>query len=123
VTVTVDPDTVGGRLRAARKRAGLTQEQLAAAVGASQSTVCKWEQNLYGLEVTELIALADALGIHPAELLPGAAAAFIVIHGGPTGIGWSDVDRDRAEEYARNTGSVVCSLPIVADYRTKEGTP
>lgn len=121
MTATVDPDTVGGRLRAARRRSGLSQEQLAAEVGASQSHISMWEQGRHRMEVNELLALAAALGIHPAELLPGAAAAFIVIHGGPTGIGWSDVDRDRAEEYARNTRSVVCSLPIVADYRTEEG--
>lgn len=32
-------------------------------------------------------------------------------------IGWATIDRERAHEYARNTGSVVVQVPIVADYR------
>lgn len=46
-------------------------------------------------------------------------AAYLVIdpHGG---IGWSGLDRARAHEYARNTGSVVVELPAAADYRTEE---
>lgn len=44
--------------------------------------------------------------------------AYLVIHSSG-GIGLADLDPDRAHEYARNTGSVVISAPIVADYRTQ----
>lgn len=35
-------------------------------------------------------------------------------------IGWVDTNRDRADEYARNTGGVLVALPVLADYRTNE---
>jgi hypothetical protein len=46
--------------------------------------------------------------------------AYLVIHAGG-GIGLADPNPDRAHEYARNTGSVVVSAPIAADYRTPGG--
>lgn len=36
------------------------------------------------------------------------------------GIGWAGLDRSRAHEHARNTGSVVVALPVIADYRSPE---
>lgn len=45
--------------------------------------------------------------------------AYLVID--PTGLmqAQATVDPLRAHEYARNTGSVVVELPIIADYRAK----
>lgn len=37
--------------------------------------------------------------------------------GGRSAIGWAGTDRNRAHDYARNTGGVVARLPVVGDYR------
>jgi Zn-dependent peptidase ImmA (M78 family)/DNA-binding XRE family transcriptional regulator len=61
---------VGERLRQRRQAAGMTQAQLAAAVGHKQAAVSLWEngKRLPGLD--ELIDLADALEISTIELIP-----------------------------------------------------
>lgn len=48
------------------------------------------------------------------------AHAYLVVYGDGPGIGWAGLDEQRAHEYARNTGSVVVSLPVIADYRPEE---
>lgn len=60
----MDKKIIGERLRIARKAAGLTQEQLAAAVGYShKSAINKIELGLSGIPSIKLQAIADALGI------------------------------------------------------------
>jgi transcriptional regulator with XRE-family HTH domain len=65
---------VGALLRAARERAGLTQEALGAAAGITQAAVSRWESGERELGVTDLLAAASALGCSPASLLPVTAA-------------------------------------------------
>jgi transcriptional regulator with XRE-family HTH domain len=50
-------------LREARRQAGLTQVQLAARLGESQSTVSKCERGERRIDVVELLRFCDALGI------------------------------------------------------------
>ena len=59
----------GERLRALRKKAGLTQEQLARAVNVSLKTVQRWEFNKRQPRMEEIKALAIALGVSEADLL------------------------------------------------------
>lgn len=60
----------GEAIRRARKQAGLTQEELAKAVGyANQSSVSHWERGTFPLKVPDAIAIARACGVDPAELL------------------------------------------------------
>lgn len=47
----------------ARKRAGLTQKQLAQKSGVTASTLSNWELGLRAPMLPPLIAVADALGI------------------------------------------------------------
>lgn len=49
------------------------------------------------------------------------AHAYLVIYSDGPGLGWAGLDRDRAHEHARNTGSVVVKLPVIADYRKTRG--
>lgn len=52
-----------------RKKAGLTQRQLADAVGVTESTIRNWENDRNGIDWFERIAkLCDALQCVPAEL-------------------------------------------------------
>lgn len=55
-----------------RKRAGLSQEELAEQVGVSRQAVSKWELGEATPEVEKLVALARTFGVTTDELLSGA---------------------------------------------------
>lgn len=59
-------------LRSARARAGLTQQQVAAAVGAYASFVSKVESGERRVDVVELAVLCRAYGLTVGELLKAA---------------------------------------------------
>ncbi len=63
------PDNFGNRLRALRKKAGLTQEQLAEAIGVHLNSVSLWENGEYTPKTQSIKALAKALGVSEADLL------------------------------------------------------
>jgi transcriptional regulator with XRE-family HTH domain len=64
--------TIGQRLRRARLRAALTQEQLAAKSGVPNVTISRIENDRYGPPRPRTVRrLADALGINPGWLLFG----------------------------------------------------
>lgn len=54
---------------AARKEAGLTQTQLARAVGKPQPVISNMERGIRRMDVIEYCAIARALGREPHELL------------------------------------------------------
>ncbi len=68
------PATIGQRILALRRAAGMSQEALAAAVGVSRQALGKWEadQSLPGLD--NLLTLAEALHTSCDELLTGHPA-------------------------------------------------
>lgn len=57
------PETVGARIRAARRMAGLTAKALARAVGCDRETLAKWEQNLRDPGPEHAARLAAILGL------------------------------------------------------------
>lgn len=61
---------VGIRVRAARERAGMTQEALAGKLGITQTAVSYWEAGKRDIGVADLERIAAALGIRAASLLP-----------------------------------------------------
>lgn len=63
------PDNFGNRLRALRKKSGLTQEQLAEAIGVNPITISWWENDKYLPKTQSIKALAKALGVSEADLL------------------------------------------------------
>jgi transcriptional regulator with XRE-family HTH domain len=65
---------MGARIRDARKARGLTQEQLAAAVGVTRSAVAQWETDRSGQVSGNLSRIAAALGVGVEHLLMGNAA-------------------------------------------------
>lgn len=72
-----------------RKAAGLTQKELAEAVGASQQSVAFWEKNARPPRADTLIKIAAALGVHADEVLGEGrqeATARQLPHHGPAGI-------------------------------------
>ena len=56
-------------LAAARKKAGLTQAEVAERLGRHQSFVAKYEGGERRLDVIEFIHVAQAIGADPARLL------------------------------------------------------
>lgn len=60
---------MGEKIRQARENAGLTQKQLAEALGLDQSAVSNWETGKSEPVINNLRRLADILGCQPADLL------------------------------------------------------
>ncbi|MEU8960518.1 helix-turn-helix transcriptional regulator [Streptomyces sp. NPDC048491] len=58
----------GRRLRALRTRAGLTQTAVAAAAGMDRSFYAEVEAAVHSVSVDRIPALAQALGVKPADL-------------------------------------------------------
>ena len=63
------PDYFGARLKALRKKAGLTQEELADVLGISYMTVRRWEAGKASPRVEDIPSIAQALGVPEADLL------------------------------------------------------
>ena len=62
-------ETLGERIRKLRKKARLTQEQLAEAVDVHLNTVSRWENGELIPKTLKLKAIAAALGVTEADLL------------------------------------------------------
>lgn len=60
---------LGSRIAALRERAGLSQQQLADALGINQQMVAYWERRAATLRPEQLASLADALKVSVDELL------------------------------------------------------
>lgn len=67
-------NSIGTRIAEARKRKGLTQDQLAEAMGVSPQAVSKWENDISCPDITLLPQLADYFGISVDDLLRGQTA-------------------------------------------------
>ena len=57
------------QLVAARKKAGITQQQLADRIGRPQSFVAKYENGERRLDVVEFLEIADLIGVDPHVIL------------------------------------------------------
>ena len=63
------------KIKALRMERGLSQKELAAAIGVSDKTVSKWECGRGGISLKVALELAEALGAHIDDLLPVGAVA------------------------------------------------
>ena len=70
-------ESLGVRLQRLRKGRGLTQSQIAAALGVSKPTVWAWEQGRARPVDDRIEALAQVLGVSAAELLSGVNASAL----------------------------------------------
>lgn len=62
---------LGQRIRGARERAGVRQDQLARAVGLSRTSITNIERGRQGVQAYLLARIAEVLGRPTADLLPG----------------------------------------------------
>lgn len=76
---------IGGRIRAARERQGLTQAALAARVGVSRSAVAQWETGRSGQVGSNLAQIAAVLEVGVEHLLLGSGAAAVAEE-----LGWAE---------------------------------
>jgi transcriptional regulator with XRE-family HTH domain len=63
LTIMTTPEQIGIRIREARREQGLTQEQLAHAVGVSRSAVAQWETGRAGQITGNLARIAQVLSV------------------------------------------------------------
>ena len=61
---------LGQRIREARERAGVKQEQLAQAVGLSRTSITNIERGRQGVQAFLLARIAESLGCQAADLFP-----------------------------------------------------
>ncbi|UPT61465.1 MAG: helix-turn-helix domain-containing protein [Hyphomonadaceae bacterium JAD_PAG50586_4] len=66
---------LGARIRARRGEIGMSQEQLAGAIGVSFQQVQKYEKGINRVAASTLVDICDALDLAPAGLLPPSAGA------------------------------------------------
>ena len=59
---------MGEKIRALREAKGLSQKELAEALGVDPSSVCYWESGKNEPTIFNLRRLADILGVTPGEL-------------------------------------------------------
>lgn len=62
--------TVASRVREARKRAKLSQDDLAKAIGSGQSYIFQIEKGTANITLKTLVRLAAAMSLDPSDLLP-----------------------------------------------------
>lgn len=60
---------IGERLRTIRRERGMTQSELAEAIGTHFTSISQIERGLRGLTIQQLVKLARALGVSPNEVL------------------------------------------------------
>jgi transcriptional regulator with XRE-family HTH domain len=63
---------IGARIRSARQEQGLTQDELAQAIGVSRSAVAQWETGRAGQVMANLTRVATALDVGVEHLMVGA---------------------------------------------------
>lgn len=61
--------TTGQLIKAARRKAGMTQEELGKKIGVSGSSMAQWENDLRNPKLDTLQRIASALGVPVQELI------------------------------------------------------
>lgn len=71
----METETIGSRIRAARKEMGYSQEELAALLYMKKTTICKYEKDLHDIPSSVIVQLARILHTSPNYLLLGEGKA------------------------------------------------
>ena len=67
--------TVGERIKAARKKAGMTQKELADKLGIPYQGISQYERGIRNPKIATVKKIAEALQVSPSELIPGEILA------------------------------------------------
>lgn len=63
---------VGRNVRALRRSSGLSQKQVAEAIGVTMQQFQKYETAVNRISVSRMLLIADVLNVHPSEIICGA---------------------------------------------------
>lgn len=126
VRLNINMDTLAERLKFARKKRGLTQEQLSDAAGVAQSDISKLERG-DSQKTTSLIRLAKALGCNPEWLDTGDGDSWLDAPDHQSNLWGAPIDLDNNPEYPA-IRRVRFKLSAGAsgygvEYREDEGSP
>jgi transcriptional regulator with XRE-family HTH domain len=91
----MDASRFAARLKELREAAGLTQMQLADAAGLSQRAVSHWEQGLREPAWSNVVAMAEALGVDCRAFLKEPASTPAPKRGRPAKAKTADHDSER----------------------------
>jgi transcriptional regulator with XRE-family HTH domain len=94
----------GARVKSERDAVGMTQEELATAVGLSRSSIANIERGTQAVSLDALYRIASALDRDPAELLPSREEAGLVL----------DVDPDLVRGFENS--------PAISDWLSRVAT-
>jgi len=67
----MNSETTGQRLRRFRKKAGLSQRELATRMGVTTGAISQWELDLVNVLGKHLVKVASILGVSPGDILSG----------------------------------------------------
>lgn len=106
-------DTLGGRLAAARRLAGLDQLEIGNYVGASRPTVSKWERGITEPTVSQLMLWAQMTNQSVEAILDGLVVNSETPAASATGVSILSQHSVRHEGFEPPT---FCSVAIDAEY-------
>ncbi len=104
--------TLGSRIRSAREALGMTQVDLANALGKNQVTISNWETDRHIPRMADVEAAARVLGTTAAHLLAGPAQAG---HSAPLTIAVVPVVKDLLADEPFGAQNVVGYVPFPPD--------
>lgn len=122
-----DGEHLGARVAAARREAGLTQEECASRIGMDRSALAKIETDRRGVSATELVRLAEALDMRVEWFFEDAPQAVLSRrHSGEPGAPSPTIDRfverlAREVEFLERIGGIeLAAIPEMAFPETAE---
>ena len=115
--------SVGERVAEARTEAGLTQAQLAAAVGMARSALAKIETGLRGVSAVELVAIARELRRRVEWFVDPGPPSIVSYRASRSGLATQAID-EALDRIARDVEFVVGELPeLVGGQPDQQPTP
>ena len=102
----MNENTIGKRIQTLRKERGMTQKQLADAVGVTPQAVSKWETDESCPDITALPLLASTLGVSVDMLLSGADSASVPVYSGVVTDADEPAKKDKPYIFEYNAGKI-----------------
>ncbi|WP_431974943.1 helix-turn-helix domain-containing protein [Micromonospora haikouensis] len=106
--------SIGGRVAEARAESGLTQAQLAAAVGMARSSLAKIETGARGVTALELVAIARELRRRVEWFVEPGPPSIVSYRASRSGVATQVID-DELDRLARDVEFVVAEVPELVD--------
>ena len=106
----MNENTIGKRIQTLRKERGMTQKQLADAVGVTPQAVSKWETDESCPDITALPLLASTLGVSVDALLSGTDSSSGPVLSGTVMDADEPAKKERSFTWVYNAGKIPAIL-------------